>query len=50
VDKLSGLKENVLVGRLIPAGTGFVIGTIRKMALARDAEATVHSYTVSHNQ
>ena len=24
VDKLRGLKENVIVGRLIPAGTGFV--------------------------
>jgi DNA-directed RNA polymerase subunit beta' len=23
VDKLSGLKENVIIGRLIPAGTGF---------------------------
>jgi DNA-directed RNA polymerase subunit beta' len=43
VDKLSGLKENVLVGRLIPAGTGFVVGKIRKMALARDAEAIAAS-------
>ncbi|MDR1333701.1 MAG: DNA-directed RNA polymerase subunit beta', partial [Holosporaceae bacterium] len=39
VDSLSGLKENVLVGRLIPAGTGFVVGKVRKVALARDAEA-----------
>jgi DNA-directed RNA polymerase subunit beta' len=39
VDPLSGLKENVLVGRLIPAGTGFVVGKIRKIALVRDAEA-----------
>ena len=23
VDKLRGLKENVIIGRLIPAGTGF---------------------------
>ncbi|TSC69368.1 MAG: hypothetical protein G01um101456_206, partial [Parcubacteria group bacterium Gr01-1014_56] len=23
VDKLQGLKENVIIGRLIPAGTGF---------------------------
>ena len=23
VDKLTGLKENVIIGRLIPAGTGF---------------------------
>jgi DNA-directed RNA polymerase subunit beta' len=39
VDRLTGLKENVLVGRLIPAGTGFVIGKIRKIAQSRDAEA-----------
>lgn len=39
VDRLTGLKENVLVGRLIPAGTGFVIGKIKKEALIRDAEA-----------
>ena len=29
VDKLRGLKENVIIGRLIPAGTGF-IGTKTK--------------------
>ncbi len=23
VDKMEGLKENVIIGRLIPAGTGF---------------------------
>ena len=23
IDKLEGLKENVIIGRLIPAGTGF---------------------------
>ncbi|MDR2766546.1 MAG: DNA-directed RNA polymerase subunit beta' [Holosporaceae bacterium] len=39
VDRLSGLKENVLVGRLIPAGTGLVVDRIRKTAIARDAEA-----------
>jgi DNA-directed RNA polymerase subunit beta' len=39
IDKLVGLKENVLVGRLIPAGTGLVMGRIRKTALVRDAEA-----------
>jgi DNA-directed RNA polymerase subunit beta' len=43
VDNLSGLKENVLVGRLIPAGTGFVIGKIRKIAMARDAEVLAAS-------
>jgi len=39
VDQLKGLKENVLVGRLIPAGTGFVVGKIRKEALKQDAQA-----------
>ncbi len=39
VDRLKGLKENVLVGRLIPAGTGFAINKLRKLAMAEDAEA-----------
>jgi len=38
VDTLTGLKENVIVGRLIPAGTGEVIASLRRMAAARDAE------------
>ncbi|WP_024850325.1 DNA-directed RNA polymerase subunit beta' [Hydrogenovibrio kuenenii] len=32
VDKLVGLKENVIVGRLIPAGTGFAYHQARKEA------------------
>jgi DNA-directed RNA polymerase subunit beta' len=47
VDRLNGLKENVLVGRLIPAGTGFMIGKIRKIALTRDAE--VASASIASN-
>ncbi len=39
IDRLRGLKENVLVGRLIPAGTGFAINKLRKIAIAQDAEA-----------
>ncbi len=35
-DKLVGLKENVIVGRLIPAGTGGATMRIRKIALERD--------------
>ena len=31
-----GLKENVIVGRLIPAGTGAYINQIRKLAARRD--------------
>ena len=36
VDKLYGLKENVIVGRLIPAGTGAYMNRIRKLAAERD--------------
>ena len=35
-DKLVGLKENVIVGRLIPAGTGGATQQIRKIATERD--------------
>ena len=36
VDKLSGLKENVIVGRLVPAGTGSVKSNWNKKALDDD--------------
>jgi len=36
VDKLSGLKENVIVGRLIPAGTGNAASEIRQIAFTED--------------
>jgi DNA-directed RNA polymerase subunit beta' len=36
VDVLSGLKENVIVGRLIPAGTGSVMARWRLLAAERD--------------
>ncbi|MGR3627951.1 MAG: DNA-directed RNA polymerase subunit beta', partial [Sulfitobacter sp.] len=35
-DKLVGLKENVIVGRLIPAGTGGATQQMRKVATDRD--------------
>jgi len=35
-DKLVGLKENVIVGRLIPAGTGGVSTGLRRIATERD--------------
>ena len=35
-DKLVGLKENVIVGRLIPAGTGGATQKIRRIASDRD--------------
>ena len=37
VDKLKGLKENVIVGRLIPAGTGHTKIKWQKEAAERDA-------------
>jgi DNA-directed RNA polymerase subunit beta' len=36
VDTLEGLKENVIVGRLIPAGTGGGIRQFRRVAAERD--------------
>ena len=35
-DTLEGLKENVIVGRLIPAGTGGMLRQLRKVAAQRD--------------
>ena len=37
VDTLDGLKENVIVGRLIPAGTGAMMNELREVAIKRDA-------------
>ena len=37
-DDLIGLKENVIVGRLIPAGTGAVMNRVKKLAAERDRE------------
>ena len=36
VDPLEGLKENIIVGRLIPAGTGGMVTRIRQVATHRD--------------
>ena len=38
VDNLVGLKENVIVGRLIPAGTGSFMNKMREVAAQRDRE------------
>jgi len=37
IDTLEGLKENVIVGRLIPAGTGAMMNSLREVAGKRDA-------------
>jgi DNA-directed RNA polymerase subunit beta' len=36
VDTLEGLKENVIVGRLIPAGTGGMLSRLKQVAEKRD--------------
>ena len=36
LDSLEGLKENVIVGRLIPAGTGAMMNRLREVATRRD--------------
>ncbi|MGE0252298.1 MAG: DNA-directed RNA polymerase subunit beta' [Dongiaceae bacterium] len=38
VDNLEGLKENVIVGRLIPAGTGAVVNKLKVEAVRRDKQ------------
>jgi DNA-directed RNA polymerase subunit beta' len=40
-DQLVGLKENVIVGRLIPAGTGAGLNRLRVTATSRDAALRV---------
>jgi len=40
IDTLSGLKENVIVGRLIPAGTGKMTSEYEKIAKVKDQEIT----------
>ncbi len=41
VDSLTGLKENVIVGRLIPAGTGSVMNRLKAVAAGRDQARSV---------
>ncbi|MCD8571054.1 MAG: DNA-directed RNA polymerase subunit beta' [Alphaproteobacteria bacterium] len=38
VDRLNGLKENVIVGRLIPAGTGAYVNGLKRVAAGRDRD------------
>jgi DNA-directed RNA polymerase subunit beta' len=39
-DTLEGLKENVIVGRLIPAGTGSYLRSLQRIAAKRDEQLT----------
>jgi DNA-directed RNA polymerase subunit beta' len=45
VDKLVGLKENVIVGRLIPAGTGAFVHKLKHIASERDKAALAANTT-----
>ncbi|MDA9272286.1 DNA-directed RNA polymerase subunit beta', partial [bacterium] len=47
VDDLRGLKENVMVGRLIPAGTGYTYHLNRKAKRARAAEIEQGTHKVT---
>lgn len=38
VDELKGLKENIIVGRLIPVGTGSIVNRMKAIAAERDRE------------
>jgi len=49
-DKLAGLKENVIVGRLIPAGTGNMKTHYSEIAAKRDMEKLAQREKTSENQ
>ena len=50
VDTLDGLKENVIVGRLIPAGTGNITTEYSKIAAKRDYEKLAEKKKITENQ
>ncbi len=47
IDHLEGLKENVIVGRLIPAGTGSYLRQLQRIANQRDEQLTSQREKVS---
>ncbi len=49
-DGLHGLKENVIVGRLIPAGTGNITSEYSKIAAERDYEKLAEKKKIAENQ
>jgi len=49
-DDLRGLKENVIVGRLIPAGTGLAYHTARKKSKQGGAEAAAAAFMTEEEQ
>jgi DNA-directed RNA polymerase subunit beta' len=49
-DFLMGLKENVIVGRLIPAGTGRMTSEYEKIAAQKDMEKIAERKKITENQ
>jgi len=49
-DELRGLKENVIVGRLIPAGTGFTYHNDRRRKRRKGADAPNFAFTTSTSE
>ena len=49
VDHLVGLKENVIVGRLIPAGTGSMTTYYTELAQKRDMEKLAERKKIQEN-
>ena len=49
-DDLRGLKENVIVGRLIPAGTGLAYHTARKKSKQGGTEAAEAAFMTEEEQ
>ncbi len=43
IDRLQGFKENVIVGRLIPAGTGFYVNQVKSKAMIIDRDKNQES-------
>ena len=50
VDKLTGLKENVIVGRLVPAGTGSIKNSWNKKALDEDQKFLSEQETLESSE
>ena len=49
-DKLQGFKENVIVGRLIPAGTGFYLNDVKRKAAIMDVENSLKEEALKETQ
>ncbi len=50
IDRLRGLKENVIVGRLIPAGTGRIASMYQEIAKNRDLEQVTENEKNQDNE